>query len=188
MDLLFLPPQDLNEFFNPFRSKANRPVVRQNKDKSKRVRSKIVPFYQKHPDVLSEVVLPLANKKNPFFSLRLLNWVITVLAKEDPIVYFLDEEGRRYHVQPETKTICVDVYQSYKRELVRYGKHFFAPFRRHKRVGLRHATNQGVFQTTLGQLNFLRWAWVCGLVDYVRDHNEVLWKKMTRGKKEGLEF
>ena len=88
-------------------------------------------------------------------SLRLVDWLVTNYSKIHCVVY--DVNG---------KTFCL--HQNYKNMLKAYSKRMFDPFRRHGRLYI--DTSDGVFETTVAQLTFFRWAIDNKVVKYAQDH------------------
>ena len=100
--------------------------------------------------VLTSVIGPGAKTR---ISLRVLDWLITNYSKKRHVVYRL----------PGGDTF--NVYVRYKAQLDGYSKKFFDPFCRRERLSFRDATGAD-FQTTVGQLNFFRWAISNGVIAY----------------------
>ena len=107
-------------------------------------------------------------------SLRLVDWLVTNYSKSHCVVY--DVNG---------KTFCL--HQNYKNMLKAYSKRMFDPFRRHGRLYI--DTSDGVFETTVAQLNFFRWAIDNKVIKYAQDHKSKIKTDMeaqsvTVGKKK----
>ena len=98
-------------------------------------------FYSSRKD-LKEVIEHLQGTAT--ISLRLIDWFVTNYAKRHNIGYVLD--GQEFMV-----------YMSYKSQLKAYSKKLFDPFCRRERIMF---SLPGVepFVTTVGKLNFFRWA------------------------------
>lgn len=90
-------------------------------------------------------------------SLRVLDWLVTNYAKKKNIVYSINKEER---------TVAFNMFMEYKSQLKAYSKKYFDPFCRRGRV-----THRGV-ETTCGQLNFFRWAFQYGVLEYARQHHD----------------
>lgn len=118
-------------------------------------------FYDdpEHLRVLTQVLAH--DKKHHDVSLRILDWLVTNYAKKNNIVYLVPEdEGSR----------TFNMFLEYKSQLKAYSKRFFDPFCRRERLEFTDAEGQP-FQTTVGQLNFFRWALQYGVVEYSMRHN-----------------
>ncbi len=118
-------------------------------------------FYS--PSVLALVRDVVQQRSN--VSLRLLDWLVTSFSKRTRCVY--KHNGRLF-----------DVYVSYKTMLKAYSKKSFDPFCRRRRIMLNISrvaivaahdrTTSDVLETTIGQLNFFRWAIQNAVLLYVQ--------------------
>src|SRR5436190_16490400 len=103
-------------------------------------------------------------RQNDHLSLRALDWLVTNFAKKNNIV-LADEKSL---VPP------LNVYADYRSMLSFWKRKNFDPFRRHQRIYFiwRPDDKQEpiVEETTLGQLNFLHWAEINGIIRYARQH------------------
>lgn len=111
-------------------------------------------------------------------SLRVLDWFVTKYSKKK-----LDNN--------QTKDIeMFDVRISYKSQLKSYKKQYFDPFRRKRKYT--HKFSNGLeMKTTLGQLNFFKWAFTNNIIAYVEKNlkninNEIKTtnKNLEKDKKE----
>ena len=99
-------------------------------------------------------------------SLRVLDWFVTNYAKKHHTTYPLKKNGRKLNF---------DVFLNYKSQLKAYNKRFFDPF---CRTNKNNNKNKIAFQydkdkqlvTTIGQLNFFRWAIRNNVIKYVKEH------------------
>lgn len=87
-------------------------------------------------------------------SLRLIDWFVTNYAKQHNISYILNNQEFL-------------VYTNYKSQLKAYSKKLFDPFCRRERI-MFQIPGQPLFQTTVGKLNFFRWALEKGVLDYIK--------------------
>ena len=99
-------------------------------------------------------------------SLRALDWLVINYAKKFRITYTVTPAGQ--------KTMVFDMFNEYKMCLLRYKRVNFDPFRRGKRVFF--SVGDKWYETTVGQLNFLHWASVYGVLDYARANNAAIVK------------
>lgn len=110
-------------------------------------------------------------------SLRLLDWFITRYADEHKTRYTLDSTEETFNV-----------HISYKAQLRSYKKKYFDPFRRrNKKFYFSYvdaSNNKQKFFTTIGQLNFFRWAFVNGLINYVETNRNELTTQMNKCYKD----
>ena len=100
------------------------------------------------------------NRRNNEVSLRLIDWFTTNYAK-------------KHNTRIKTKRgIYINVYVEYKNQLKAFSKKQFDPFCRRDRITF---TKGGMhIETTIGQLNFFRWAFYNNIVDHVKQHNVLI--------------
>jgi hypothetical protein len=111
----------------------------------------LMKFYEKDNNL--EKILPIINGESEV-SLRLIDWFVTNFAKKNFTVY--KKENNRFKV-----------YIDYKLKLKAYSKKRFDPFCRWDRINIPYK-NETFIQTTIGQLNFFRWALENNILDYVK--------------------
>jgi len=106
-------------------------------------------------------------------SLRVLDWFVTKYSK------------KRIDCGISKNTEVFDVRISYKSQLKSYKKRYFDPFRRKKDTRFRYYFNGGhTIITTLGQLNFFKWAFTNNIVVYVEKNLKQISKEMNLSNKE----
>ena len=106
---------------------------------------------------------------NSKISLRVLDWFVTNYSKKNNIVYNIEENK-------ETKKFIV--YLDYKSQLKAYSKKQFDPFCRRERLLFRDI-NDKMINTTVGQLNFFRWAIKNKIVEYVENNLSAIEEDMN---------
>lgn len=116
-----------------------------------------------------EEILPILQGKSAI-SLRLIDWFVTNYAKKNNISYILNQ--RQFLV-----------YFHYKRELKAYSKRMFDPFCRRERI-MFQARGYEAFVTTVGQLNFFRWALEKDILSYIKANLESIEKDMNTSMRE----
>lgn len=94
-------------------------------------------------------------------SLRIIDWFATNYAKKNYIVYNIIKEN--------SKEERFKVYDDYKLKLKAYSKRRFDPFCRWDRITIPYI-NDTYVQTTLGQLNFFKWALENRIIEYIEDN------------------
>jgi len=107
-------------------------------------------------------------------SLRVLDWLVTNFSKKNRIIYTLRLDNGT--------TIPFNLYLQYKASLNRYKRHVFDPFRRHKRVYF--VFQQHMYSTTVGQLNFMHWAFKHNIITYAQSRMAEIEADMTQCIKE----
>tara|TARA_A100001015_G_scaffold321512_1_gene452666 strand:+ start:3384 stop:3947 length:564 start_codon:yes stop_codon:yes gene_type:complete len=104
-------------------------------------------------------------------SLRIIDWFVTNYSKKNNICYTLyrDSNGCKTFIKSENNIVChFNIFQSYKSQLKSYHKSKFDPFCRNKRIFFKH--KYGELETTIGQLNFFKWAIDNLVIDYISQH------------------
>lgn len=96
-------------------------------------------------------------------SLRIVDWFATNYAKKNFSVYTISKNNM---------TERFNVYRDYKLKLKAYSKKRFDPFCRWDRINIPYGDeNSGKYiQTTIGQLNFFKWAIENNVIKYIEDH------------------
>lgn len=103
-------------------------------------------------------------------SLRIVDWFSTNYAKKYYTIFNIDEESenaRRFKV-----------YVDYKLKLKAYSKKRFDPFCRWDRISIPYKKDTCI-ETTIGQLNFFKWALENKVIDYIEENYEVIEKDMN---------
>ena len=114
----------------------------------------LMKFYDEDNNL--EKMLKIINGESPI-SLRIIDWFATNYAKKFFTVYEVGM-NRRFKV-----------YVDYKLKLKAYSKRRFDPFCRWDRITIPYS-NGTFIQTTIGQLNFFKWALENGVVAYIEAH------------------
>lgn len=104
-------------------------------------------------------------------SLRIVDWFATNYAKKYYTLYVIpgsnDNITRRFKV-----------YDDYKLKLKAYSKKRFDPFCRWDRIEIPYK-NETCIETTIGQLNFFKWAIENKVVDYIEENYNDIEKDMN---------
>jgi hypothetical protein len=124
-------------------------------------------FYSSRED--SEEIMKLLDGTSEI-SLRLIDWFVTNYAKQHNISYILNNQEFL-------------VYTNYKSQLKAYSKKLFDPFCRRERI-MFQISRQPMFQTTVGKLNFFRWAIEKGVLDYIKMNMAKIETAMNASSKE----
>lgn len=106
-----------------------------------------------------DYVIPIITGKSKI-SLRILDWFVTNYSKKNNITYQLELNKKK-------KTFIV--YLDYKSQLKAYSKKQFDPFCRRERISFFDHNNNELI-TTVGQLNFFRWAIENKILEYIIDN------------------
>ena len=100
-------------------------------------------------------------------SLRIIDWFATNYAKKFYTVYAIQNTPRRFKV-----------YVDYKLKLKAYSKKRFDPFCRWDRITIPYK-NGTFIQTTIGQLNFFKWAIENDVVYYIEENYQAIENDMN---------
>jgi hypothetical protein len=114
----------------------------------------LMSFYSNSDNM--DVMIQIINGESNI-SLRIIDWFATNYAKKHFTVYDV-KEGKRFKV-----------YIDYKLKLKAYSKKRFDPFCRWDRISIPYKDNTLV-QTTLGQLNFFKWAIENNVIKYIEEN------------------
>ena len=124
-------------------------------------------FYNERDDI--DEILQILQGTSAI-SLRLIDWFVTNYAKTHSTSYILNHQEFL-------------VYLNYKSQLKAYSKKLFDPFCRRERIMFQIGTRES-FLTTVGKLNFFRWAIEKGILDYIRHHTQEIEREMNLFMKE----
>ena len=105
-------------------------------------------------------LLPIITS-NSNISIRVLDWFVTNYSKKFNIMYKLLNNNDDNHY--------FNVYLQYKCQLKSYKKKLFDPFCRKQRIIFYYDLNKCIV-STIGQLNFFKWAISYGILDYVEQN------------------
>jgi len=133
-------------------------------------------FYNQ-PGRLAEI-LPILTGTSPV-SLRLIDWFVTNYSKKFNVSYPLADEAN-----PANPARQFMVHFHYKRELKAYSKRLFDPFCRRERISFQIRGQAPIEETTVGQLNFFRWAIEMGVIRYIIAHVADIERDMNVSFKE----
>ena len=117
---------------------------------------RIVAFFT--PTVISELLVPLVNQDSGI-SLRALDWLVTNYSKKHNIVC----RGKNGQI--------FNIYHGYKVALSHFRRRNFDPFRRRSRLQV-YIDDDIVCESTVGQCNFLYWAYSNGVLAYAIENSK----------------
>tara|TARA_Y100000590_G_C15446560_1_gene911000 strand:- start:72 stop:632 length:561 start_codon:yes stop_codon:yes gene_type:complete len=127
---------------------------------------KLLTWYQQDNNL--KKMLQIINGES-YISLRIVDWFATNYAKK----YFTV-----YDIEKNNNTERFKVYIDYKLRLKAYSKKRFDPFCRWDRVNIPFENNSQI-QTTIGQLNFFKWALENKVIDYIEKHHKEIENDMN---------
>jgi hypothetical protein len=123
----------------------------------------LITFYKENNNL--ENMIRIISGDSPI-SLRIVDWFTTNYAKKYYTVYPLLNKGR------------FKVYVDYKLKLRSYSKKRFDPFCRWDRINIPYKDGSHL-QTTIGQLNFFKWAFENDVIKYIETNYADIEKDMN---------
>lgn len=121
-------------------------------------------FYA-HKEHMSKLVSIVEGKSS--VSLRLIDWFVTNYCKKHNVEILRRNMTMRYNI-----------YTDYRSQLKAFSKHNFDPFKRRDRIRYFYNTSNHII-TTVGQLNFFKWAIENCVIDYIDLHQKDIENDMT---------
>jgi hypothetical protein len=154
-------------------------------------------FYDQCPSDDKQMFLDIINGKSKM-SLRIIDWFITNYTKKFNIIYYIPKKKRSVkrrmspknnyyessHLDQASSVDRFIVYLRYRSQLKSYNKANFDPFCRNDRI-TGWGENADII-TTIGQLNFFRWAIENRVLQYIYDNLEEIEKDMNTNIKKNL--
>lgn len=125
---------------------------------------KLTEFYNKDDNLVK--MLKIINGESKI-SLRIIDWFSTNYAKKN----FTTFETGTYN--------RFKVYNDYKLKLKAYSKRRFDPFCRWDRIKMPFGDNEYSIETTIGQLNFFKWAIENNIVKYIETNYSIIEEDMN---------
>lgn len=114
-------------------------------------------------------VVPIITGKSKI-SLRILDWFVTNYSKKNNTHFQVCE------VNEKVKNFIV--YLDYKAQLKAYSKKSFDPFCRRERISFIDHDNKELI-TTVGQLNFFRWAIENNILEFINNNFDIIESDMN---------
>ena len=111
-----------------------------------------------------ENMVEIINGKSQI-SLRIVDWFTTNYAKKHFIIYKVNDKR-------------LNVYNDYKLKLKAYSKKRFDPFCRWERITIPY--NNVQILTTIGQLNFFKWAIENNIINYIKQNYKAIEEDMNK--------
>jgi len=103
-------------------------------------------------------------------SLRIVDWFATNYAKKNYTLYNISNENGNI--------TRFKVYFDYKLKLKAYSKRRFDPFCRWDRISIPYK-NETCIETTIGQLNFFKWAIENLVIEFIEENYDTIEKDMN---------
>jgi hypothetical protein len=119
--------------------------------------SNLMDYYNDKDNLIR--MMKIINGESPI-SLRIVDWFVTNYSKKNFVVYELTQNNH---------TSRFKVFNDYKLKLKAYSKKRFDPFCRWERITIPYDNNR-YMETTIGQLNFFKWALQNNVIRYIEEH------------------
>jgi hypothetical protein len=103
-------------------------------------------------------------------SLRIIDWFVTNYSKKNNINWTINNDR-------------FVVYINYKSQLKAYSKKNFDPFCRRERIYFYYNKTDYII-TTIGQLNFFKWAIENNIIEYIKENYNIIEKDMQNSLKK----
>ena len=144
-------------------------------------------FYQDHKNRIGLINILEGNDK---ISLRIIDWFVTNYSKKCDIQYVIKTKitspkrstmKKNINYKTSKKDLSryissnkvLNVYISYKSQLRAYSKKQFDPFCRRNRIDF-YFNDTDFITTTVGQLNFFRWALQNNIIEYIVENFDII--------------
>lgn len=128
-------------------------------------------YYSKSDRI--NILIDIIENQSSKLSLRLIDWYVTNYCKQNNIVYILKKKNQEEYF---------NVYMNYRSQLKAFKKVLFDPFRRRDRINFTYGKNL-VINTTIGQLNFFRWAIENDVIKHLHNNIEEVERNMLCSQK-----
>lgn len=107
-------------------------------------------------------------------SLRIVDWFVTNYSKKYYTIYDIQTKKNSGIVE----LTRFKVYNDYKLKLKAYSKKRFDPFCRWERISIPY-DEEKYMETTIGQLNFFKWAIENQIIDFIRENYDEIERDMN---------
>tara|TARA_B110000967_G_C18901231_1_gene575312 strand:+ start:232 stop:810 length:579 start_codon:yes stop_codon:yes gene_type:complete len=104
-------------------------------------------------------------------SLRIVDWFVTNYAKKFYTIYEINDSFTNENTR-------FKVYNEYKLKLKAYSKKRFDPFCRWERISIPY-NEEKLMETTIGQLNFFKWALENEIINYIEENYSIIENDMN---------
>jgi len=125
----------------------------------------LLEFFKSDPARLTKMMNIINGESR--ISLRIVDWFVTNFAKKYYVWYMMEDPDQRFKV-----------YTDYKLKLKAYSKRRFDPFCRWERTTIPY-DDENFVETTIGQLNFFKWAIEHQILDYIQSHFDEIEEDMN---------
>jgi hypothetical protein len=130
----------------------------------------LMDFYNKSGNL--DKMMKIINGESKI-SLRIVDWFVTNFAKKYYTVYEMQTTSNNVDITR------FKVYNDYKLKLKAYSKRRFDPFCRWERITIPY-DNEKYMETTIGQLNFFKWAIENNIIHYIETNYQDIENDMNQ--------
>ena len=126
-------------------------------------------------------------------SLRIIDWFVTNYTKKNNVLLYVTKtksvtekntnSKKTKKAKMESYDLPFNIYLNYKSQLKAYSKKNFDPFCRRERINFYYNNEQDFIVTTIGQLNFFKWAIENNVLDYIEKHIDTIESDMNKNIK-----
>ena len=136
--------------------------------------SSLSKYYSKGDKI--KTIKDIIESQSSKLSLRLIDWYVTNYCKHNNIVYILKKRNQEEYF---------NVYMNYRSQLKAFKKVLFDPFRRRDRIVFQYDNNKTI-NTTIGQLNFFRWAIENDVIKHLQYNIDEVEKNMISSQRNAV--
>jgi len=145
--------------------------------------SSLTSFYKKDDKFIYTLKSIIDGKHS--LSLRMIDWLVTIYAKNTNIIYniCLTNDEIYNHIPEDTinKYKKINLYLDYRAQLKSFKKINFDSFRRHDSITfIIDDSKQISIETTIGQLNFFKWAFSNKIINYAITNQSIIYENMSK--------
>jgi hypothetical protein len=150
----------------------------------------LISFYSNN-NIYKSVLKTIIDGKHEL-SLRMIDWLVTRYAKNNNIIYWVNDiDDNIYYNLPDNysneKYRKINLYLDYRAQLKSFKKFNFDAFRRHERISFyignkedKEENNEDYIETTIGQLNFFKWAFNNKIIIYALQNQKKIYENMSK--------
>ena len=143
---------------NEHKEKRSVSALLQHTHKQDILMDALIEYYNKKENI--DKLLDIFKETSPI-SLRVIDWFVTNYSKKNKITFMLNNHFYKHKL--------FTVHDEYKQQLKGYSKKQFDPFCRRNRIKFYYNENNYIL-TTVGQLNFFRWANENNIIEYIKNN------------------
>ena len=149
--------------------------------------SSLTTFYNKNENY-KYILKSIIDGKHQL-SLRMIDWLVTIYSKNNNIIYWISNtDDIIYNSLPDdfssvnsNKYKKINLYLDYRAQLKSFKKINFDSFRRHDRITFIFDNDkQTSIETTIGQLNFFKWAFNNKVIIYALNNQKNIYENMSK--------